>query len=552
VSDERLYREVQALEYMDGNGTPRLYESNAGSYGDLQQVLYAITEFIDGPMLSAAVNKKRLDMASARKACEQLSETLERLHRVGHKHRDLKPDNVILRNGSIEDPVLVDFGMASAADEESESFQTEGNQEIGNRFLRLPEYSAGAHRDDARSDITQLVALFFYMITALAPRQLVDSDGRRPHEREHPRLAPLRHEANWPRLRALFGAGFNVELDKRIADLTLLRARLRALGEPLADAETLQEIDRLTRTAAHPDLRSHAERHSTLVSFSERFVVRVRDILHNANVEIETDDHLSPAGRHAEVSIAVRLREHTWPIVHVRHTVHFDNDGWHAEFHTDGGQPVKYLTMPGTASLTEIQDVIDLGAARVVKNLVRQLNYQMERVPELRRARPGARTRLTDLREEYPIGIDVTVEQRESHKALVLSFQNNSGATQPASFSVLLLFPLALGAVIEGTPSVEQEEKYDRFTFDISLPLADRATMSGPIVHLSGDASAAPPESHIFSCVKAGDSQFTTSIKIEDVLGIARTTRPTLQRAPANNLSRPCAFGPNPDPVTLA
>ena len=144
----RLLREVQALDYMAGNGTPRLYETNASEYNDPQQVLYAVIEFIEGPMLSSSVNKKRFEIAAARTVCERLSETLERLHNVGHKHRDLKPDNVILRDGSIDPPVLVDFGMASAADEDEESFHTDDGQEIGNRFLRLPEYSAGAHRDD--------------------------------------------------------------------------------------------------------------------------------------------------------------------------------------------------------------------------------------------------------------------------------------------------------------------------------------------------------------------------------------------------------------------
>lgn len=62
----RLMREVQALDYMEGSGTPRLYESNANAYNDQRQVLYAITEFIHGPTLSAAVNKKRFDIASAR------------------------------------------------------------------------------------------------------------------------------------------------------------------------------------------------------------------------------------------------------------------------------------------------------------------------------------------------------------------------------------------------------------------------------------------------------------------------------------------------------
>lgn len=119
--------------------------------------------------------------------------------------------------------------MASAADEDDNPFRTEANQEIGNRFLRLPEYSAGTHRDDSRSDIAQLVALFYYMLTGVAPRLLVDSEGRRPHEREHPRLRPLRQLPSWPRLRSLFDEAFGVQLDKRIPDLPTLRARLRTI-----------------------------------------------------------------------------------------------------------------------------------------------------------------------------------------------------------------------------------------------------------------------------------------------------------------------------------
>lgn len=514
----RLLRETQALDYMAGNGTPRLYETNADAFDDQRQVLYAITEFIEGPTVSGAINKKRYDLQTARTVCEHLSNTLDHLHEVGHKHRDLKPDNVILRGGSFDDPVLVDFGMASAADEDNDSFRTEANQELGNRFLRLPEYSAGAHRDDNRSDITQLVALFFYMLTGITPRLLVDSDGRRPHEREHPRLAVLKAQQQWPRLRALFDDAFIVELDKRIPDLPTLRARLKALDEPIADEETLQEIARVARVADHPDLRLHAQRHATLVAFSERFVARARDILHNTGVEIDTDDRLSPAGRHADVQIAARLRDHTWPIVHVRHHLSFDHDGWRGEFHADDGQPVEYLILPSTAEVAEIGQAIDRGATRVVKNLVRYLNYKVERVPELRATAPKPRTRLTDLLEEYPIGVRVDIAQER--RALNLSFQNNSGVAQSA-FAVLLLFPLAAGARIHGIPSTRQEEKYDRFTFDITTPLADRGTTAGPVVQLAGDPSTAPPDSHIFFQVKASDSQFTISIKIAEVLGQA-------------------------------
>jgi hypothetical protein len=69
--------------------------------------------------------------------------------------------------------------------------------------------------------------------------------------------------------------------------------------------------------------------------------------------------------------------------------------------------------------------------------------------------------------------------------------------------------------------STRQEEKYDRFTFDIASPLPDRETTAGPVVHLAGDSNTAPPAGHIFFQLKAGDSQFTMSIKITEVFAEA-------------------------------
>lgn len=519
----RLLREVQALEYMAGKGTPYVYESNAAAYNDHRQILYAVTAFIDGPTLSKRVNQKRFDITAARTVTMRLADTLECLHRAGHKHRDLKPDNVILRNDQLDDPVLVDFGMASAGNEHDGEFHTQADQEVGNRFLRLPEYAADTHRDDPRSDITQLVALMFYMITGITPRVLVDSEGRKPHEREHERLTGLRQRPEWPRLRQLFDIGFNVELDKRVPDLPTLRQYLHALTDPFADAETQQEIDRLARAASNPSLRSHAEHNTTLSELSHRFTARVRDILHNTNATIETEERDSPGGRNAEVSMTAHLRDHTWPHANVRHSVSFNDEGWHAAFHADDGQPITYLTMPITTDRSVVADAIDQGAARVVKNLLRYLNYKVERIPVLRRAATGTRTPLTDLSEEYPIGISVTIEDEAGDRRLALRFQNNSGVTQP-QFDVLLLFPLALKPTIDSISSTQQEEKYDRFSFTVTTPLQHRATVEGPVVHVAGDPTDAPAESHIFFQLKVGDSQYTRSIKVEEVFGPPRGT----------------------------
>jgi serine/threonine-protein kinase len=79
--------------------------------------------------------------------------------------------------------VLVDFGLGYK-DGLTAGFQTEHGQEIGNRFLRLPELSSGSPlKQDVRTDLTFLGGLLFYMLTGSAPSALFDAEGKMPHQR---------------------------------------------------------------------------------------------------------------------------------------------------------------------------------------------------------------------------------------------------------------------------------------------------------------------------------------------------------------------------------
>lgn len=102
--------------------------------------------------------------------------------RVAHIHRDIKPGNIILKNNAWEDPVLVDFGMSHHEDDEKKEISLD--QEIDNRFLRLPEFSTGSTlKRDPRSDITHCAGVFFYMLTNIWPSVLIDENECMPHQR---------------------------------------------------------------------------------------------------------------------------------------------------------------------------------------------------------------------------------------------------------------------------------------------------------------------------------------------------------------------------------
>jgi hypothetical protein len=76
-----------------------------------------VMELVDGPTLERVIERGDLDIRRALSLLDGIGAGLERMHRVGIGHLDVKPSNVILRSaetpaGEKVTPVLVDFGLA--------------------------------------------------------------------------------------------------------------------------------------------------------------------------------------------------------------------------------------------------------------------------------------------------------------------------------------------------------------------------------------------------------------------------------------------------------
>lgn len=180
----RFFREASAYATANHDGIPKLVESNAHHHEDLSYKVYLLTEFIAGPTLTKFLERNGpLSFDDAASILKALADIVQYCHENEWIHRDIKPDNIILRDSNLTAPILLDFGIAYKGGV-VDGFATDYAQELGNRFLRLPEMSTGSTaKQDRRTDVSFLGGIFYYLITTLTPSVLTDHDGRMPHQR---------------------------------------------------------------------------------------------------------------------------------------------------------------------------------------------------------------------------------------------------------------------------------------------------------------------------------------------------------------------------------
>ncbi len=224
----RFFREATAYDSFGVDGIPRLIESNAHRHADDNVAPFIVTEFIAGTTLrSWREAQASVSIETAVKITSRLLDILQACHAQGCVHRDVKPDNIILEGDAPARVWLLDFGI-SYHDLADIDFQTEHWQEVGNRFLRLPELSAGSlSKQDPRSDICFAAGILFYLLTGDHPDVLEDSEGRLPHQRTAA-MAELQHAAapRLTRLLALFDDAFATRMVNRFATVQAMCERM--------------------------------------------------------------------------------------------------------------------------------------------------------------------------------------------------------------------------------------------------------------------------------------------------------------------------------------
>ncbi|WP_233467105.1 serine/threonine-protein kinase [Dolichospermum flos-aquae] len=124
-----------------------------------------VMEYIDGEDLGTIVeNQGILSETEALRYIQQIGSALTVVHDNGLLHRDIKPQNIMLRSGKSE-AVLIDFGIAR---EFSQNLTQTHTQMLADGFAPIEQYDKKAKRG-AFTDVYALAATLYSVLTGELP-----------------------------------------------------------------------------------------------------------------------------------------------------------------------------------------------------------------------------------------------------------------------------------------------------------------------------------------------------------------------------------------------
>ncbi len=124
-----------------------------------------------------------------------MCEPLAHVHAAGIVHRDLTPDNVIVRQGG--GPVLVDFGLASSFRRGGREALTVGGTIVGTTHYMAPEQIRG-ELVDARADLYSLGCILYEALTGRPPFLGASPSGVLAMHLYEPPVPPSARETSVP------------------------------------------------------------------------------------------------------------------------------------------------------------------------------------------------------------------------------------------------------------------------------------------------------------------------------------------------------------------
>ena len=175
-----LTHECSVLKYLYDNRCRSI--PHISWYGLHKQVICLVTPLYD-ITLTDYLQQNKVSLESLCKIFPKLITLMQTIHELHVIHRDIKPDNFMVKNGEL---FLIDFGLAHVCiDQESNRIENTQQIEITGNIRFCSYYVMIGHRPSIRDDIISLGYMFLYIIHLELPWDHVPHLKDSPYPRNH-------------------------------------------------------------------------------------------------------------------------------------------------------------------------------------------------------------------------------------------------------------------------------------------------------------------------------------------------------------------------------
>ncbi|HYO91857.1 MAG TPA: protein kinase, partial [Pyrinomonadaceae bacterium] len=286
----RFIQEAKSASALNHPNIITIYE-----VGEAEDTHFIATEFVDGGTLRQRINGEKLSVDESLEIAVQVASALQAAHEAGIVHRDIKPDNIMLRrDGYVK---VLDFGLAKLTEKSNERLlsapeamtlvNTEPGLVVGTVSYMSPEQARGLIVD-TRSDIWSLGVVIYQMLT-----------GHEPFEAETPTDQIVSIIERQPPPISFYTEGVPVEVERII---------LRALAKDRGDRyQTIQAmLDELRQARRRLAFQTELNRS---MSAGELNLSHLTSKTSGHQVTLSDEDrHAAPATAKTASSIAKRRR----------------------------------------------------------------------------------------------------------------------------------------------------------------------------------------------------------------------------------------------------
>ena len=160
---QRFEKEYNAARSLDHPNVIRALD-----YGTAAGRPYLVMEYVDGESLGQRLERDgKLPETEAIRLIGQAAQGLQKAHKQGLIHRDVKPDNIMVtRDGQAK---LADLGLVKEL--ETDVNLTRTGRGLGTPHFMAPEQFKNAKNADVRCDVYSLAATLYMMVTGKLPFQ---------------------------------------------------------------------------------------------------------------------------------------------------------------------------------------------------------------------------------------------------------------------------------------------------------------------------------------------------------------------------------------------